>query len=669
MRQTEILFNAKPQSRKEKARALAVAALGAAAMFTLLLGSAAAQDDAPVLHPGERAAGVIDSSTGDNWRVTVCAGDMVTLTLTSPDFTPYLEATDDSDELIASSVAEDDLGAVATISVTETTSYTLLAGPDRRSARGDYTLAMTAAQLDTDLIDLLDADGAVAAGDVVTGAVTRQAGESWIFYACAGDPVTITVTSDAAFAPYLEMLGADGEAVLAEAEGNADGGATIAGFTPDVTGPLLLVVTGVTSRDRGEYTLHVTTSSAGEPAAPPAPTSTPTRRAAATPTIAALSCTVQTNGLNMRSGPGIAYDPPLRALNAGTPLRVLARNVAADWLQVEVQPAGTPGWVATRFVNCIGDVQTLPVGQTPPTPQPTATSNRPTPTPTATPPTVVVVPPTATPTPPALVVIPGGGPTGDGWNVQITTGAGLATSEDGVAVFRRGMYVRLDIYSTTDNRRVEQVRFSIFDNDTSEDVHGQTEASAGYCSFGGGEPCNTLRLDRDARWPSTGIPVRNHSYSVDMEVTLDDGTTNYWNAQIRVDSPDLVETGGGQQQLYAAITETGPGSNGDFIEGALAFRVDAHDPTVGTGGGDGIDFVLMWVYGPDGREVRFRREGTSGYCIFQNGEPTCNAWVFAEHDNRWPEGEPFQPGPHRLYAEVHADDGRVEVLERVIELR
>jgi hypothetical protein len=216
---------------------------------------------------------------------------------------------------------------------------------------------------------------------------------------------------------------------------------------------------------------------------------------------------------------------------------------------------------------------------------------------------------------------------------------------------------------------VEQVRFSIFDNDTSEDVHSQIEGSAGYCSFGGGEPCNTLRLDRDARWPSTGIPVRNHSYSVDMEVTLDDGTTNYWNAQIRVDSPDLVESGGGQQPLYAAITETGPGSNSDFVEDALAFRVDAHDPTVGTNGGDGIDFVLMWVYGPDGREVRFRREGTSGYCIFQNGEPTCNVWVFAEHDNRWPEGELFQPGPHRLYAEVHADDGRVEVLERVIEIQ
>ena len=522
MRQTVNLFNAKTQRRKEKTRALAVAALVAAALLALLLGSAAAQDDAPPLHPGARAVGVIDSSTGDTWRVTVCAGDVVTVTLASADFTPYLEATDAGDELVASSVAEDDLGAVAVLAATETTSYTLLAGPDRRSARGVYELQMTTASIGDDLIDLLDADGVVAAGEVVTGAVTRQAGESWLFYACAGDPVTITVTSDAAFAPYLEVLGADGEAVLAEAEGDADAGAMLAGFTPETTGPLLLVITGVTSRDRGEYTLHVTTASAGEPSAPPAPTSTPTRRAAATPTVAALSCTVQTNGLNMRSGPGIAYDPPLRALNAGTPLRALARNTATDWLQVEVQPAGTPGWVAARFVNCIGDVQTLPVGQAPPTLQPTATSNRPTPTPTAptptaTTPAVVVVPPTPTPTPPALVVIPGGGPTGDGWNVQITTGAGLATSEDGVAVFRRGMYVRLDIYSTPDNRRVEQVRFSIFDNDTSEDVHSQTEASAGYCSFGGGEPCNTLRLDRDARWPSTGIPVRNHSYSVDMK--------------------------------------------------------------------------------------------------------------------------------------------------------
>ncbi len=90
-----------------------------------------------------------------------------------------------------------------------------------------------------------------------------------------------------------------------------------------------------------------------------------------TATPVALACTVQTNDLNMRSGPGVVYDPPLRKLSAGTPLRALARSTAADWIQVEVLPARTPGWLATRFVNCIGNVQSLPVGQIPPTPQPT----------------------------------------------------------------------------------------------------------------------------------------------------------------------------------------------------------------------------------------------------------------------------------------------------------
>ena len=663
-------WHAKAQRRKGELWGLAVAGFTAAALFLLLMGSAAAQGDAPVLHPGEVATGAITSSSSDAWRVTVCAGDVATVTLTSADFTPYLEVTDVAEEIVASSAAEDETGARVVLTATATTSYTLFAGPDRRSARGDYALALVTAHLDAAQRDLLAPDGFVAAGAAVAGSVTRQAGESWLLYACAGEPVTLTVAG--AFAPYLEVLAGDGETVLAEAEGNATAGAALRGFAPETTGPLLLVVSGVTSRDRGAYTLTVAAASASPAGA--GPSVTPTRRAvvtatpSATPTATPLACTVQTNGLNMRSGPGVVYDPPLRALNAGTPLRAVARTAAADWLQVTVQPAGSPGWVAARFVNCIGDIQRLPIGQTPPTPQPTATSNRPTATTTPTRPAVVILPAPPTPTPPALVVIPGGGPSGDGWNAQITTGAGLASTVDGVAVFRRGMYIRLDIYSTPGNRRVQQVRFFISDDNTGEvDVHTQTEAVAAYCSFGGNEVCEVLRLDGSARWPSTGIPIRNHSYSVNMEVTLADGSVNNWFAQIRVDSPDLVESGG-QQPIYAEITETGPGSNSDFVEGALAFRVDAHDPAVGTNGGDGIDFVNMWVYGPDGREVRFRREGTSGYCIFQNGEPTCNVWVFAEHDNRWPEGAQFRPGLHTLRAEVHADDGRVVVLERVIEL-
>ena len=105
MKQITDCSHAKTQRHKAELRGLAAAAFTASALFLLLLGSAAAQDDAPLLHPGARAAGVIDSSTGDAWRVTVCAGDVATVTLTSADFTPYLEVTGAGDELVASSAA------------------------------------------------------------------------------------------------------------------------------------------------------------------------------------------------------------------------------------------------------------------------------------------------------------------------------------------------------------------------------------------------------------------------------------------------------------------------------------------------------------------------------------------------------------------------------------
>jgi hypothetical protein len=134
MKQITDSSHTKTQRYKAEVRGLAAAAFTASTLFLLLLGSAAAQDDAPVLHPGARAAGVIDSSNGDAWRVTVCAGDVATVTLTSADFTPYLEVTAAVEEVVASSIAEDDGSAVAVLTATTITSYTLLAGPDRRAA-------------------------------------------------------------------------------------------------------------------------------------------------------------------------------------------------------------------------------------------------------------------------------------------------------------------------------------------------------------------------------------------------------------------------------------------------------------------------------------------------------------------------------------------------------
>lgn len=92
------------------------------------------------------------------------------------------------------------------------------------------------------------------------------------------------------------------------------------------------------------------------------PTATPT------PEISGdlqLFCTVTSEHLNMRPGPGTQYNPPVTVLNTGDLLVVTGRNDDASWLQANLvdanlQPTAT-GWVSTKFLFCLGDVKTAPV--------------------------------------------------------------------------------------------------------------------------------------------------------------------------------------------------------------------------------------------------------------------------------------------------------------------
>jgi hypothetical protein len=108
-------------------------------------------------------------------------------------------------------------------------------------------------------------------------------------------------------------------------------------------------------------------------------------------------CTVVSLALNLRSGPGVHYNPPLRALTKGTVLTPVARNAAATWLQVQVKETAETGWVSAGapYVRCNIPVTQLPtaapatthpappsapaaLGRSTPTPPPTfvATTDR-----------------------------------------------------------------------------------------------------------------------------------------------------------------------------------------------------------------------------------------------------------------------------------------------------
>ena len=125
-----------------------------------------------------------------------------------------------------------------------------------------------------------------------------------------------------------------------------------------------------------------------------------------------------------------------------------------------------------------------------------------------------------------------------------------------------------------------------------------------------------------------------------------------------------------QADFFVDLVQTGRGGTSDVIRGALAFRVRTFDSTVGERDGAGIANVDLIVLDADGNEVYRKRENTAGYCAFGGGEPNCNVYVFADHDNAWPNGEPIRDGEnYRLRAEVQAKDGSSTAVGWDVELQ
>ncbi len=89
----------------------------------------------------------------------------------------------------------------------------------------------------------------------------------------------------------------------------------------------------------------------------------------------------------------------------------------------------------------------------------------------------------------------------------------------------------------------------------------------------------------------------------------------------------------------------------------MVFQVEVFDAGVGSQDGDGIENVTFRITDPSGALVHERTENQAGYCVFGGGEPDCTVWVFAEHDYRWPDGEPMANGTHNVQATINPEDG------------
>lgn len=280
---------------------------------------------------------------------------------------------------------------------------------------------------------------------------------------------------------------------------------------------------------------------------------------ASTLTPAAPRCEVVSAGLNLRAGPGLAFDPPLRALPRGTALTPLAfvgsGFPSGQWIEAQVIGSGQRGWVSAgpQFISCNVDLTALPAGVAPPTPTPLPPTATPTrvavtlPPPPATPP-----PPSATPTrvaPLAVLPVDGGG--GDTLNIRngrdVMDGRNVllpgfeAYEVNDPMVFRDRIVFQAEVFDSnagqTDGAGIENVVFTITDP-FGDIVHQRTEYNAGYCVFGGGEPdCVVWRFsEHNNRWPG-GAAVRDGLHNVEVFIQPKSGEPVSWFWSFQVERP------------------------------------------------------------------------------------------------------------------------------------
>jgi hypothetical protein len=114
-----------------------------------------------------------------------------------------------------------------------------------------------------------------------------------------------------------------------------------------------------------------------------APTNVPPPTDVPPPTVPTVPTARFAQGINVRSGPGLNFAPPIGAFTANQTAEILSLNLDGTWFKVRF--GNGEGWVFAQLATVEGNINNLPREVSPPTPIPTAV-----PPPTA-------IPATATP--------------------------------------------------------------------------------------------------------------------------------------------------------------------------------------------------------------------------------------------------------------------------------
>lgn len=204
----------------------------------------------------------------------------------------------------------------------------------------------------------------------------------------------------------------------------------------------------------------------------------------ATTTVHPVSCTTNSDQLNLRAGPGRNYRS-LRKLARNTTVSADAMNADRRWAHIRVQPNNQVGWVDKQFLTCpAGALNGLPIGTPMPTPTPQPYSSGYT---------------------DPCIRQNCGSPGDFVGEIRIPKRVLIAT--DPVPVF--GQHVVFELAArkkTADSSDVATVVFNIFNQRTGEEAYYHVEANAPYCVFGNSSTVCEVVWDVGASgrvWPSS----------------------------------------------------------------------------------------------------------------------------------------------------------------------
>ncbi len=131
--------------------------------------------------------------------------------------------------------------------------------------------------------------------------------------------------------------------------------------------PAIPAVTEVTP-EASTATAQVVATTA--PQAEPTATATVATQEALAPTASVPQVRVL-QGANVRSGPGLIFNPPIGNLAAETVANAVGVSPDRQWYKIQFGAA--TGWISAQVVEAVGNIASLPIDAGPPPPAPTAT--------------------------------------------------------------------------------------------------------------------------------------------------------------------------------------------------------------------------------------------------------------------------------------------------------